>query len=84
MLNTSMFYEENFPTCLEPEAAVPSVPVEAVTSVEDFVPDGGVIDKSFLEDAKEVKDSGKTEVNSDSDRWGELSISLMYMRRSVL
>lgn len=60
--------------------AVPSVPVEAVTSVEDFVPDGGVIDKSFLEDAKEVKDSGKTEVNSDSDRWGELSISLVYMR----
>lgn len=51
----------------EPESAVPSVPVEAVTSVEDFVPDGGVIDKSFLEDAKEVKDSGKTEVNSDSD-----------------
>lgn len=51
----------------EPESAAPSAPVEAVTSVEDFVPDGGVIDNSFLEDAKEVKDSGKTEVNSDSD-----------------
>lgn len=51
----------------EPESAAPSAPVEAVTSVEDFVPDGGVIDNSFLEDAKEVKDSGKTEVNSNSD-----------------
>lgn len=54
--------------------------MEVVTSVEDFVLDGGVIDKSFLEDVKEVKDFGKIEVNSDSDRWGELLILLVYMR----
>lgn len=54
--------------------------MEVVTSVEDFVLDGGVIDKSFLEDVKEVKDFGKIEVNSDSDRWSELLILLVYMR----
>lgn len=57
-----------------------SVLVEVVMSVEDFVLDGGVIDKSFLEDVKEVKDFGKIEVNLDSDRWGELLILLVYMR----
>lgn len=54
--------------------------MEVVTSVEDFVLDGGVIDKSFLEDVKEMKDFGKIEVNLDSDRWGELLILLVYMR----
>ena len=38
----------------------------AVKSVDDFVPDGGVIDSSFLDDAKEVKDiSRPTRLNSD-------------------
>jgi hypothetical protein len=35
--------------------------------VEDFIPDGGVID-SFLDDTKDVKDSGKTEGTQDTDR----------------
>ncbi|XP_061164373.1 rab-like protein 6 [Saccostrea echinata] len=49
------------------DSKVPAPPTEPVTSVEDFIPDGGVIDKSFLEDMKEVKDSGKSEATVDSD-----------------
>ncbi|XP_062586512.1 rab-like protein 6 [Saccostrea cucullata] len=49
------------------DSRVPAPPTEPVTSVEDFIPDGGVIDKSFLEDTKEVKDSGKSEATVDSD-----------------
>ncbi|XP_048773492.1 rab-like protein 6 isoform X2 [Ostrea edulis] len=51
---------------IEPDSAVPSPPTAKVTSVEDFIPDGGVID-SFLEDTREVKDSGKNEGTLDSD-----------------
>ena len=33
-----------------------------VKSVDDFIPDGGAIDSSFLDDAKDVaKDNGKEE-----------------------
>jgi hypothetical protein len=51
----------------EPDPAVLSLPTEKVTNVEDFIPDGGVID-SFLDHTKEVKDSGKNEEIQDSDR----------------
>ncbi|XP_078325014.1 rab-like protein 6 isoform X2 [Crassostrea virginica] len=51
----------------EPESTSQSAPRETVTSVEDFVPDGGVLDSSFLEDTKEVRETGKGQDNMDSD-----------------
>lgn len=40
-----------------------------VKSVEDFVPDDGGLDASFLDDAKEVKDiTMKAGDSGDSDR----------------
>lgn len=43
-------------------------PATPVKSVEDFVPDTGELDDSFLDDTKEVKDVAKgnsKEANSD-------------------
>jgi hypothetical protein len=42
----------------------------SVSSVEEFVPDGGVLDKSFLEDTQQhsSQSSHRTTEQHDSDR----------------
>ncbi|KAK3092965.1 hypothetical protein FSP39_009445 [Pinctada imbricata] len=67
----SRFFKSKEQTTPKQEVEV-AIPEEigghsAVKSVEDFIPDGGVIDKSFLEDTKEVKDVSKVTKTTDSD-----------------
>jgi hypothetical protein len=46
-----------------------SVPTpEPITSVEEFVPDGGVLDRSFLEDMNVHERSTSQQLEAESDR----------------
>lgn len=40
---------------------------DPVTNVDEFIPDGGAIDASFLDDSKDTKDSGKIKNVEESD-----------------
>jgi hypothetical protein len=52
------------------ERTVDIVASGAVSSVEEFIPDGAVLDNSFLEDVDSNSNSTKpTAAADDSDRW---------------
>ncbi|XP_071152405.1 rab-like protein 6 [Mytilus edulis] len=40
---------------------------DPVTDVDEFIPDGGAIDASFLDDSKDTKDNGKSKNVEESD-----------------
>lgn len=42
--------------------------ISPVTSVEEFCPDGGQIDRSFLDDVQSTPQSNENNFNNDSDR----------------
>ena len=42
---------------------------EPITSVEEFVPDGGVLDRSFLEDTNIHERGTQHLLEAESDRW---------------
>lgn len=37
--------------------------------MDEFIPDGGAIDASFLDDSKDTKDNGKSKNVEESDRY---------------
>ncbi|WAR31938.1 RABL6-like protein [Mya arenaria] len=68
---SKLFSKKNTPQTPETpviESEVSADPEVPVSSVDDFVPDTGVLDDSFLNDTKEVKDVANANDNqSDSD-----------------
>lgn len=57
-----------------------SYPSASVTSVEDFVPDDGYLDKSFLEDNSQSNSQGSQRKQLDSDRY----IRYQYYNRPIV
>lgn len=55
-------------TCVTDLQSPSSTATDTVKSVEDFCPDDGGLDNSFLDDTKDIKDTGKATRNHDSDR----------------